>query len=113
LISCSLRIRESATSRTLTGRKIAIVVLAGTTKWSRVRLHLERIAALVNAATPGSYTEVDIPLGWRRRESQKGQLAHHGLFTGCKQSAGVSNRRGRMPCRMQFIAFSPVFISDL
>jgi hypothetical protein len=45
----------------LTGRKIAIVVLTGTTKWSRVRLHLERIAAVVNAAAPGSYTEVDIP----------------------------------------------------
>ena len=45
----------------LTARKIAIVVLAGTTKWSRVRLHLERIAAVVNAATPGSYAEVAIP----------------------------------------------------
>ena len=45
----------------LTGRRIAIVVLAGTTKWSRVQLHLERIAAVVNAATPGSYTEVDVP----------------------------------------------------
>jgi hypothetical protein len=37
------------------------VVLAGTTKWSRVRLRLERIAAIVNAVKPGSYTEVDIP----------------------------------------------------
>jgi hypothetical protein len=45
----------------LTGRKIAIVVLAGTTKWTRVQLHLERVAAAVNAATPGSYTEVNIP----------------------------------------------------
>ena len=45
----------------LAGRKIAIVVLAGTTKWSRVRLHLERIAAVVDAAPPGSYTEIPIP----------------------------------------------------
>jgi len=45
----------------LAGRKIALVVLTGTTKWSRVRLHLDRIAASVNAATPGSYTEVNIP----------------------------------------------------
>jgi hypothetical protein len=45
----------------LTGRKIAIVVLSGTTKWSRVRLHLERIADAVGAATPGSYAEVEIP----------------------------------------------------
>jgi hypothetical protein len=46
----------------LAGRKIALVVLTGTTKWSRVRLHLERVAAVVNAATPGSYTEVEIPI---------------------------------------------------
>jgi hypothetical protein len=45
----------------LADRKIAIVVLAGSTKWSRVRLHHERIATVVNAATPGSYTEVAIP----------------------------------------------------
>ena len=45
----------------LTDRKIAIVVLAGSTKWSRVRLHHERIATVVNAATPGSYAEVAIP----------------------------------------------------
>jgi hypothetical protein len=45
----------------LTSRQIAIVVLTGTTKWSRVKLHLERIAAAVNAAMPGSYTEIPIP----------------------------------------------------
>jgi hypothetical protein len=46
----------------LTGRKIALVVITGTTRWSRVRLNLERIAVAVNAATPGSYTEVEIPV---------------------------------------------------
>ena len=45
----------------LAGRKIALVVLTGSTKWSRVRLHLERIAAVVNTSTPGSYTEIDVP----------------------------------------------------
>lgn len=45
----------------LTGRKIAFVVLASTTKCSRVRLHLDRIAAVVDAAAPGSYSEVTIP----------------------------------------------------
>jgi len=35
--------------------------LAGTTKWSRVRLNLDRVAAVVNEATPGSYAEVEIP----------------------------------------------------
>jgi hypothetical protein len=45
----------------LAGRTIALVVLTGTTRWTRVRLHLDRIAVAVNAATPGSYTEVAIP----------------------------------------------------
>jgi len=49
----------------LTGRKIAIVVLSGTTKWSRVRMPLDRIAVAVNAATPGSYTEVNVPFDRR------------------------------------------------
>jgi hypothetical protein len=53
----------------LMGRKLAIVVLTGTTKWSQVRLHLERIAAVVDAATPGSYTEVEIPLPPKLRRS--------------------------------------------
>jgi hypothetical protein len=44
----------------LTGRRIALVVLS-TPQWPLVRLHLERIAAAVSAATPGSYAEVDIP----------------------------------------------------
>ena len=47
----------------LARRRIALVVLTGTTKWSRVRLHLQRIAAVVDGATPGSYTEIDIPFG--------------------------------------------------
>lgn len=58
LLTTDRRIRYQ---QNLAGRKIALVVLTGTTKWSRVRLHFERIAAVVNAATPGSYTEVDIP----------------------------------------------------
>jgi hypothetical protein len=45
----------------LTGRTIALVVLTGTTRWTQVRLSLDRIAAAVHAATPGSYTEVAIP----------------------------------------------------
>jgi hypothetical protein len=44
----------------LTGRRIALVVLS-TPQWPRVRLHLDIIAAAVDAATPGSYAEVDIP----------------------------------------------------
>jgi hypothetical protein len=44
----------------LTGRRIALVVLS-TPQWPCLRLHMERIAAAVNAATPGSLTEVEIP----------------------------------------------------
>jgi hypothetical protein len=44
----------------LKGRVIAIVVL-GNQQWPDVSLCLDRIAAAVNAAAPGSYTEVDIP----------------------------------------------------
>jgi hypothetical protein len=31
-----------------------------TPQWPVVRLHIDKIAAAVNAATPGSYVEVDI-----------------------------------------------------
>lgn len=44
----------------LAGRTIAILVL-GTSQWPVLRLHVQRIAAAVNAVTPGSYTEVAIP----------------------------------------------------
>jgi hypothetical protein len=45
----------------LAGRKIALMVLTGATKWSRVRLHVDRIAAAVAAAKSGTYAEVEIP----------------------------------------------------
>jgi len=45
----------------LSGRKIALIVL-GNSQWPIVRRHLDRIVAAVNACTPGSYTEVEIPL---------------------------------------------------
>jgi len=44
----------------LTGRRIAVVVL-GQGRWSLLRLHSDKIVAAVNAATPGTYTEVEIP----------------------------------------------------
>lgn len=43
----------------LAGRKLAVVVLS-TPQWPLVRLHTARIAAAINAATPGSYAEVQI-----------------------------------------------------
>jgi hypothetical protein len=59
LLTTDQRIRYQ---QNLTGRKIAIVVLSGSTKWSRVRLHLDRIVATVEAARPGTYAEVPIPI---------------------------------------------------
>jgi hypothetical protein len=44
----------------LRGRRIAIIVLS-TPQWPVVRLYVERVAAAVNAAKPGSCTEVEIP----------------------------------------------------
>jgi hypothetical protein len=57
LVSTDKNIRYQ---QNLSGRKIALVVL-GNSQWPLVRLHLDRIAAAVNPATPGSYTEVEIP----------------------------------------------------
>jgi hypothetical protein len=44
----------------LVGREIAIVVL-GKQQWPEVRLHVQLVVAAVNAATPGTYVEVEIP----------------------------------------------------
>jgi hypothetical protein len=44
----------------LTLRTIALVVL-GNPQWPVLRLHIERVVAAVAAATPASYTEVEIP----------------------------------------------------
>ena len=46
----------------LAGRKIAIVVL-GASQWPVLRLHIQQVAAAINAITPGSYTEINIPRG--------------------------------------------------
>jgi hypothetical protein len=44
----------------LKGRKIAFVVL-GNQQWPILRRYVEMVLAAVDAATPGSYAEVDIP----------------------------------------------------
>jgi hypothetical protein len=44
----------------LTGRQIAVVVL-GNAQWPVLRRYIEKVAAAVNAAKPGSVVEVDIP----------------------------------------------------
>ena len=45
----------------LTGRRIAIVVL-GKGRWRLIKARLPEIAEAVNAATPGSFIEVEILL---------------------------------------------------
>jgi hypothetical protein len=57
LLTTDKRIRYQ---QNLSERKVAIVVL-GNSPWPLVRLYLDRISAAVNAATPGSYTQVEIP----------------------------------------------------
>ncbi len=44
----------------LQDRKIAFVVI-GNQQWPTLKNYLDRVVAAVNAATPGSYTEVEIP----------------------------------------------------
>lgn len=44
----------------LKGRRIALVVL-GKGQWSLIKPHIPQIVAAVNAATPGSFTGIEIP----------------------------------------------------
>lgn len=57
LLTTDKRIRYQ---QNLTGRNIVIVVLGNST-WRDVRLYLDHVASAVNAASPGSYAEVEIP----------------------------------------------------
>jgi hypothetical protein len=58
LLTTDRRIRYQ---QNLNVRRIALVVLTGSTRWSRVREQTDRVSAAVAAATPGSYSEVNIP----------------------------------------------------
>lgn len=44
----------------LSRRRIAIVVI-GLQQWPALEPYVDRVSAAVDAATPGSYTDVDIP----------------------------------------------------
>lgn len=52
--------KNLAYQQNLSGRTIAVVVL-GQGRWSLIKPHVAQVAAAVNAATPGSYVEVEIP----------------------------------------------------
>jgi hypothetical protein len=45
----------------MTGRTIAVVVI-GVQQWPALQAHVALVVAAVDAATPGSFTEVDIPV---------------------------------------------------
>jgi len=52
--------QEISYQQNLTGRKMALLVLS-TNNWDFVKAAAGKIMASVNAITPGSYTEIDIP----------------------------------------------------
>ena len=58
LLTTDRRIRHQ---QNLRARRIAPVVLTGSTRWSRVRQHTDRIIAAVAAAVRGTYSEIEIP----------------------------------------------------
>src|SRR5262245_38496545 len=63
LMTTDRRIRYQ---QNLRDRRVALVVLIGSTKWSAVRQQTDRIAVAVSSAIPGSYYEIEIPLEPKR-----------------------------------------------
>ncbi len=66
LLATDRRIRYQ---QNLRARRIALVVLTGSTKWSLLCEHTARITGAVASATSGSYAEVEVPLPPRPRRS--------------------------------------------
>jgi hypothetical protein len=66
LLTTDRRIRYQ---QNLQARRIALVVLTGSTRRSHVRQQADRIAAAVASAMPGSYAEVEIPFEPKPRRS--------------------------------------------
>jgi len=58
MVTCDQNIRHQ---QNLTGRKLALVVL-GSNIWPVVQKHGAAITASVDAATPGSYAFIEMPL---------------------------------------------------
>jgi hypothetical protein len=96
--------RTSNTSEILSGRKIAVVALS-TPQWPLIRLHTDKIAAAVNAATPGSYVEVQISveelmgLAVRRAASRIMLTASQSLLGVSRNSSAncaAGRRRGKL-----------------
>jgi hypothetical protein len=94
LLTTDRRIRSQ---QNLIMRRIALVVLSGSTKWSRVRQHTDRIAAIVAAATPAVTQRSRFPSSrspvlrnlWQSPRRGVGYV----LSTHCRTSAAVGTRR--------------------
>jgi hypothetical protein len=52
--------QEISYQQNLTGRKMALLVLS-TNNWDFIKAAVSKIIAALDAATPGSYSEVEIP----------------------------------------------------
>ena len=52
--------KNMVAQQNLTNRGLAIVAL-GNSQWRIVQRHVRKVSAAVDAATPGSYTEIEIP----------------------------------------------------
>ena len=52
---------ELSYRQNMKSRKIAFVVI-GNQQWPTLSLHVEKVVAAENAATPGSFAEVETPL---------------------------------------------------
>lgn len=58
--------KNMRSQQNMTGRAIALVVL-GAQEWPQIEAYIERVVVALDAATPGSFAEVDIPLPPKKR----------------------------------------------
>lgn len=70
MLTADRRIRYQ---QNLAGRRLALIVLSSPA-WPVVKDHIPAIKAAVDAATPGSYQEVDLPRPVLRRRARRSQL---------------------------------------
>ena len=70
MLTADRRIRYQ---QNLAGRRLALIVLSSPA-WPVVKDHTPAIKAAVDAATPGSYQEVDLPRPVLRRRARGSQL---------------------------------------
>ena len=70
MLTADRRIRYQ---QNLSGRRLALIVLSSPA-WPVVKDHIPTIKAAVDAATPGSYQDVDLPRPALRRRARGAQL---------------------------------------